>query len=151
MVMKKRKNMQMAYVADEAAMEEQAKCRKILQKLNFADRSDFDGIAKIAKKLFGKSEDACINPPFYCNYGLNIEVGKNFYANYNCTIIDVAKVIIGDNCFIAPNVSIYTAGHPIYPDTRKSMFESAYYAIGSSAFCPWNRILCSSLPWTWLL
>ena len=94
----------MAYVADEAAMEEQAKFRKILQKLNFADRSDFDGIAKIAKELFGKSEDACINPPFYCNYGLNIEVGKNFYANYNCTIIDVAKVIIGDNCFIAPNV-----------------------------------------------
>ena len=146
MVMKKRRNMQMAYVADEAAMEEQAKFRKILQKLNFADRSDFDGIAKIAKELFGKSEDACINPPFYCNYGLNIEVGKNFYANYNCTIIDVAKVIIGDNCFIAPNVSIYTAGHPIYPDTRKSMFESAYYAIGSSAFCPWN-----SFPWTWLL
>jgi hypothetical protein len=105
MVMKKRRNMQMAYVADEAAMEEQAKFRKILQKLNFADRSDFDGIAKIAKELFGKSEDACINPPFYCNYGLNIEVGKNFYANYNCTIIDVAKVIIGDNCFIAPNVS----------------------------------------------
>ena len=57
--------MQMAYVADEAAMEEQAKFRKILQKLNFADRSDFDGIAKIAKELFGKSEDACINPPFY--------------------------------------------------------------------------------------
>ena len=49
MVMKKRRNMQMAYVADEAAMEEQAKFRKILQKLNFADRSDFDGIAKIAK------------------------------------------------------------------------------------------------------
>lgn len=64
MVMKKRRNMQMAYVADEAAMEEQAKFRKILQKLNFADRSDFDGIAKIAKELFGKSEDACLTHLF---------------------------------------------------------------------------------------
>lgn len=43
-------------------------------------------------------------------------MGKNFFANYNCTILDVAKVAIGDNCFMAPNVEIYTAGHPIYPD-----------------------------------
>ena len=41
---------------------------------------------------------------------------KNFFANYNCTILDVAKVTIGDNCFMAPNVEIHTAGHPIYPD-----------------------------------
>lgn len=143
MDMKKRRNMQMAYVADEAAMEEQAKCRKILQKLNFADRSDFDGIAKIAKELLGKSEDACINPPFYCDYGLNIEVGKNFYANYNCTIIDVAKVIIGDNCFMAPNVSIYTAGHPIYPDTRNSMFEYGKdVIIGDNVWIGGNSVIC---------
>lgn len=43
-------------------------------------------------------------------------MGKNFFANYNCTILDVAKVTIGDNCFMAPNVEIHTAGHPIYPD-----------------------------------
>ena len=48
----------------------------------------------------GKSENAFINPPFYCDYGFRIEVGKNFFANYNCTILDVAKVIIGDNVII---------------------------------------------------
>ena len=97
MDMKKRRDMQLAYISDETVMEEQVKCRKILQKLNFADRSDFDGIAEIVKELLGKSEGACINPPFYCDYGSHIEVGKNFFANYNCTIIDVAKVKIGDN------------------------------------------------------
>ena len=115
MDMKLRRDMHLAYVADEAVMAEQIKCRKILQKLNFADRSDFAGIAEIVKELLGKSDDAWINPPFYCDYGFNIEVGRNFFANYNCTIIDVAKVKIGDYCFMAPNVAIYTAGHPVYP------------------------------------
>ena len=102
-------------------MEEQAGCRKILQKLNFMDRSDFDGISAVVNELFDKSDGACVNPPFYCDYGSHIEVGKNFFVNYNCTILDVAKVTIGDNCFMAPNVAIYTAGHPIYPDLCGSM------------------------------
>lgn len=50
-------------------------------------------------------------------------MGKNFFANYNCTILDVAKVTTGDNCFMAPNVEIYTAGHPIYPDVRSALWE----------------------------
>ena len=98
MDMKLRRNMHLAYVADEAVVAEQIRCREILQKLNFADRSDFAGIAEIVKELLGKSDDAWINPPFYCDYGFNIEVGRNFFANYNCTIIDVAKVKIGDIC-----------------------------------------------------
>ena len=110
MDMKHRRDMQIAYIADQSVMEEMAKCRKILQKLNFADRPLFDGISETVKELLGKSENAWINPPFYCDYGSHIEVGKNFYANYNCTILDVAKVKIGDNCQMAPNVAIYTAG-----------------------------------------
>lgn len=58
MDMKKRRGMQLAYISDEAVMEEQVKCRKILQKLNFADRSDFDEIAKTVKELLGKSDGA---------------------------------------------------------------------------------------------
>lgn len=122
-----RRDREMAYISDEAVMEEQKKCRKILQRLNTVDRSDFEAIGKIVKELFGKSENAFLNPPFYCDYGSHIEVGKNFFANYNCTIIDVAKVIIGDNCQMAPNVAIYTAGHPVHPDSRNSMYE---YGVG---------------------
>ena len=69
--------LQLAYITDEAVMEEMGRCRKILQKLNFADRSDAAGIAEIVKELLGKCEDACINPLFYCDYGSHIEVGKN--------------------------------------------------------------------------
>ena len=83
-----RRDREMAYISDEAVMEEQKKCRKILQTLNTVDRSDFEAIGKIVKELFGKSENAFLNPPFYCDYGSHIEVGKNFFANYNCTIIE---------------------------------------------------------------
>ncbi len=143
MDMKKRRDRQLAYIADESVMEEQVTWRKILQKLNFADRSDFDKIAEIVKELLGKSENACINPPFYCDYGSHIEVGENFYANYNCTIIDVAKVTIGNNCYMAPNVSIYTAGHPVYPSTRNSNFEYGKdVSIGDNVWLGGNTVVC---------
>lgn len=117
----------MAYISDETVMEEQKKTRKILRELNTADPSDFERIGEIVEQLLGKSHKAFINPPFYCDYGFHIEVGESFFANYNCTIIDVAKVKIGDNCQLAPNVSIYTAGHPVHPDSRNSLYE---YGIG---------------------
>ena len=119
----KRRDLEMPYISDASVMEEQKACRRILQELNFSDRSDFEKISRIVKKLLGKSENAFINPPFYCDYGSHIEVGKNFFANYNCTIIDVAKVTIGDNCQMAPNVAIYTAGHPLHPVSRNSLYE----------------------------
>lgn len=68
-------------------------------------------------------ENVHIESPFRCDYGKNITVGKNFYANYNCTVLDVGKVVIGDNVMFAPNVAIYTAGHPIHPDSRNTGYE----------------------------
>lgn len=122
-----RRDREMAYISDETVMEEQKKTRKILRELNTAAPSDFERIGEIVEQLLGKSHKAFINPPFYCDYGFHIEVGESFFANYNCTIIDVAKVKIGDNCQLAPNVSIYTAGHPVHPDSRNSLYE---YGIG---------------------
>ena len=120
---RQRRDAGLAYISDDSILEEQLVCRKILQKLNFMDRSDFDGISETVKELFGKSENAFVNPPFYCDYGKHIEVGKNFFANYNCTLLDVAKIRIGDNCQMAPNVAIYTAGHPVHPVSRNSAYE----------------------------
>ena len=137
-----RRDREMAYISDDSVMEEQKVCRKILQRLNTADRSDFDGIGKIVSELLGKSEGAFINPPFYCDYGSHIEVGKNFFANYNCTIIDVAKVKIGDNCQFAPNVSIYTAGHPIHPVSRNSLYEYGIsVTIGDNVWIGGNTVI----------
>lgn len=137
-----RRDREMAYISDDAVMEEQKVCRRILQRLNTVDRSDFDEIGKIVKELLGKSEDAFINPPFYCDYGSHIEVGKNFFANYNCTIIDVAKVKIGDNCQMAPNVAIYTAGHPLHPVARNSMYEYGIsVTIGDNVWSGGNTVI----------
>jgi maltose O-acetyltransferase len=66
-----------------------------------------------------------IEPNFRCDYGYNIHVGENFYANFDCTILDVCEVRIGDNCMIAPSVHIYTATHPLDPHERNSGKEYA--------------------------
>ena len=139
----KRRDEQLPYISDERVFEEQKKTRQILQRFNTIDRSDFEGISKIVKELLGKSEGAFINPPFYCDYGTHIEVGKNFFANYNCTILEVAKVKIGDNCMLAPNVAIYTAGHPLHPDTRNTMYEYGIeVTIGDNVWIGGNAVIC---------
>lgn len=133
----------MAYISDEQIFEQQKPARILTQKLNTVDRSDFDAIKVIVKELLGKSENAFINPPFYCDYGFNIETGKNFFANYNCTILDVGKVIIGDYCQLAPNVAIYTAGHPIHPDSRNSGYEYGIdVTIGDNCWIGGNSVIC---------
>ena len=139
-----RRDREMAYISDGAVFEEQKRARRLTQRLNTADRADFELLGRITAELLGKSEKAMINPPFYCDYGSHIEVGKNFFANYNCMILDVAKVTIGDNCQMAPNVAIYTAGHPLHPDTRNSGYEYGIpVAIGDNVWIGGNAV---SLP-----
>lgn len=83
---------------------------------------------ELIKSLLGETgENIHIEQPFHCDYGKNIKVGNNFYANFNCTILDVGMVVIGENVMFAPNVSIFTAGHPIHPQSRNSGYE---YGIG---------------------
>lgn len=138
-----RRDLGLPYISDNEVFEEQKKARVLTQKLNTVDRSDFDAIGKIVKELLGKSDGAFINPPFYCDYGTHIEVGNNFFANYNCTILDVAKVTIGDNCQLAPNVAIYTAGHPVHPDTRNSGYEYGIsVTIGDNVWIGGNSVIC---------
>lgn len=81
---------------------------------------------ELLRGLLGKSdEDTFINQPFYCDYGSNIRVGRRFFANFNFTVLDEAPVTVGDNCFIGPNVSIYTACHSTDPVERNSRREWA--------------------------
>ncbi len=143
MTNRERRDAGLAYISDESIMAEQAECRKILQKLNFMDRSDFAGIRSVVKELLGKSDGAFINPPFYCDYGKHIETVKNFFANYNCTLLDVARIRIGDNCQMAPNVAIYTAGHPMHPMSRNSAYEyGKEVTIGDNVWIGGNTVIC---------
>ncbi len=78
------------------------------------------------KSILGKTKDNfLIEQPFVCDYGYNIEIGENFYANHNLVILDANKVKFGDNVFIAPNCGFYTAGHPINADMRNEGLEYA--------------------------
>lgn len=143
MTNRERRDKGLPYISDEEIFEEQKRARRLTQALNTADRSDFETIGRIVKDLLGKSENAFINPPFYCDYGSHIETGRNFFANYNCTILDVAKVVIGDNCQLAPNVSIYTAGHPVHPDTRNTAYEYGIeVTIGDNVWIGGNTVIC---------
>ena len=104
--------------------EERLENKKKIYRYNNLDPGDRTGIDRLIKEILGKTgENVTIEAPFHCDYGYNIEVGENFFANYNLVILDVGKVRIGDNAQIAPNVSIYTAGHPIHPDSRNSGYE----------------------------
>ena len=81
----------------------------------------------LLKELLGHMADdkTIINQPFYCDYGKQISVGRRFFANFNFTVLDEATVTIGDDCFIGPNVSIYTACHSTDPVERNSRREWA--------------------------
>lgn len=71
------------------------------------------------------SIDAHLESPFNCDYGTHIDVGAEFYANHGCTILDAAKVTVGDNCLLAPNVVISTVNHPLDADLRVKGYEIA--------------------------
>ena len=102
------------------------KARLATEKLNQTSVAQRDERTKIIKSLFGSTgKSIYIESTFNCDYGENIHVGEHFYANFGCVILDVAEVHIGDNCFIAPQVGIYTATHPINPVERANGLEYA--------------------------
>ena len=104
--------------------EERVACKRKIYRYNQIMPGQWAELDEALRGLLGRAgKNAYIEPPFRCDYGWNIEVGDDFYANYNLTVLDVAKVTIGDHVMLAPNVSIYTAGHPLHPDSRNSGYE----------------------------
>lgn len=89
--------------------------------------SDGQQRLQMLKTLLGHiaDDEIIVNQPFYCDYGKQISVGRRFFANFNFTVLDEARVTIGDDCFIGPNVSIYTACHSTDPAERNSRREWA--------------------------
>ncbi len=123
--------------------EEREACKRLVYELNTLPPDRWPEIPAILKRLLGKTgEKVWIEPPFHCDYGWNIEVGDNFYANYNLVILDVCKVAIGDNVFIAPNVALYAAGHPVHPESRNSGYEyGAPITVGSNVWIGGNTVI----------
>lgn len=115
------------YVANcEELINERKKAKELCYEYNNLRPSQEQERNKIIKEILGSTkENFLIEQPFMCDYGYNIEIGKNFYSNHNLIILDGNKVKFGDNVFIAPNCGFYTAGHPIDYDTRNKGLEYA--------------------------
>lgn len=100
--------------------------REILYEYNHLNPADIARQKEILSRLLGShGANFTFNQPFRCDYGCNIHIGENFFANFNLTILDESRVEIGDNAFIGPNVSIFTACHPLDPQTRNTFVEWA--------------------------
>ncbi len=105
---------------------ERIKAKDLCYEYNNLRPSQIKEREEIMRKILGKVEgDFLIEQPFICDYGYNIEIGKNFYSNHNLIILDANKVEFGNNVFIGPNCGFYTAGHPLDYKTRNKGLEYA--------------------------
>ncbi len=109
---------------DPQLIAERNACKELCRTYNSLPPSDLSARENLLKQMLGSVPgNILIEQPFYCDYGYNISVGENFYANFNMVILDEAKVTFGDNVFIAPNCAFYTAGHPLSAAERNKGLE----------------------------
>ncbi len=111
---------------DEILVKERASARRAVREFNDISEDEQEKREKKIREIFGKAgKNVYVESHFKCDYGYNISVGDNFYANFDCVFLDVCSIEIGDNCFVAPGVHIYTATHPLDAAERTSGIESA--------------------------
>lgn len=138
MTEKEKRDRQQLYDAnyDEDLIRERAIAKDLCFEYNQTRPSDTDKQNEIIRKLLGKvGNNPGIVAPFWCDYGYNISIGDNFFANHNTVILDCAKVTFGNNVFIGPNCGFYTAGHPLDAQRRNQGLEYAYpVAIGDDVW-----------------
>lgn len=109
--------------ADGALSRDRLRARRLIHRYNHSLVEEHTLRQQILADLFGQVTEAYIEPTFRCDYGYNIFLGNNFFANFDCVMLDVCPIRIGDNCMLAPGVHIYTATHPIDPVARNSGAE----------------------------
>lgn len=128
MTEKEKRDLGLLYDAnfDTDLLEELNHCKDICHEYNLLKPSDIPGRTAILQELFGDiGSILAVQSPFQCDYGYQIQVGQNFYANHGLVILDAAKVTFGDYVFIGPNCGFYTAGHPIDSERRNLGLEYA--------------------------
>ncbi|MCS0655308.1 sugar O-acetyltransferase [Cytobacillus firmus] len=112
--------------ADPVLLKEREEARRKVRMYNQTLETEGEKRIKLLKELLGSTgENVYMEPNIRFDYGYNTHVGENFFANFDCTILDVCEVRFGDNCMLAPGVHIYTATHPLHPAERNSSREYA--------------------------
>ena len=127
---------------DRELVQARRRARDLLRELNGLTDEQEDERRGILASLFGKGgESARVQPPFYCDYGTNIELGKHVFFNFNCVVLDVARVSIGDYSIFAPAVQIYTATHPLDAELRRTREYGKPVVIGSDVWVGGGAII----------
>lgn len=133
--------------SDPLLSSERKQTRLLFQEINQLSDNHIEKRNNLFRKLIGKAgANLVIEPPFYCDYGYNIHLGHNVYMNFNCCILDVMEVKIGNNVLLGPNVQIYTATHPLDAKTRSLQLEYAKpVRIGNDVWIGGGAVICPGI------
>lgn len=128
---------------DDELRNDRTKCKNLCYQYNLLRPDEIEKRKEILVQILGKTKkNFIIEQPFNCDYGYNIELGENFYANYNMIILDCAKVEFGDNVFIGPNCTFNTPQHPLDVETRIKGLEYAFkIKIGNNVWLGSNVVV----------
>lgn len=119
------------------------RARDLCQDLNATRESDQDARRRILIDLFGKGGDSVwMQPPFFCDYGSNILLGERVFFNFNCVVLDVCLVEIGDFTLFGPAVQTYTPRHPMNAELRRNQEFGKAIKIGSDVWVDGGAIIC---------
>jgi maltose O-acetyltransferase len=120
-----------------------ARARNLCQELNATREADHEERRRILKELLGAGgEDVWLQPPFFCDYGSNILLGRKCFFNFNCVVLDVCQVQVGDYTLFGPAVQIYTATHPLNAQLRRTQEFGKPVEIGSDVWVGGGAIIC---------
>jgi len=132
------------YLVDEELRADHARAMALLERFNASPHVDREGRDAILRELLGQvGEDVVIRPPLHCDYGTQISIGAGTFVNFDCVMIDVAPIRIGEACQIATKVQLLTAAHPIEPEPRREGWESGEpITIGDNVWLGGGVIVC---------
>ena len=120
-----------------------ARARDLCQDLNATREADQEARRRILKELFGAGgESVRMQPPFFCDYGSNILLGERVFFNFNCVVLDVCRIVIGDYTLFGPAVQIYTATHPMSAELRRKQEFAIPIEIGSDVWVGGGAVIC---------
>lgn len=130
-------------VNDRQLVEQRERARDLYETLNQTSFHDTEGLQQLIKQLFGTvGTGSEVRPRFICDYGYNIHVGNNFFANFDCILLDTCPITIGDNVLLAPRVQIYTAAHPLDVGARTSWLGCGKaVSIGDNCWLGGNSVI----------
>ena len=105
----------------------QARAQELVERFNATPHARPDERRRLLESLLGRlGEDAVVQAPFHCDYGMNISIGARSFVNYGCVFLDPAPVTIGESCQIAAGVQLVTATHPLEAEARREGWETAH-------------------------